>query len=183
MNRAEQVYDEFLVLRCQDGEIAAIETLYKRWQPRLLSHAQIVCGNRDAAEDIVQNAWIAMLKSFGQLRDPAQFKYWAYRTVSNKCIDYGRQRTRGKNLQSILTQENEHHNQGNTQEHLDEHQKIEALFRQLPDEQREVMALHYLRGFDLNEITNILDVPVGTIKSRLFYARRAFHSLLEESDV
>ena len=98
----ESIQDELLVLRCQDGEVKAFEQLIARWAPRLLRHAMRLTGEGEAAREVAQDAWMAIVKGIRRLNDPAGFRAWAYRIVSHKCADWVRSRTRQRGLQREL---------------------------------------------------------------------------------
>ena len=86
----DAIYDELLVLRCQDGEEAALGDLVNRWQSRLLRFALQITDRRDAAADVVQESWLAIVRGIHKLDDPASFPKWAYRIVRNKSVDWTR---------------------------------------------------------------------------------------------
>src|ERR1035441_2435752 len=96
MNARQRIEDELLVLRCQEGDTAAMETLVLRWQERLWKHARRLCANDEAAWDVLQESWLAMSRKMRSLGDPAAFPGWAYQIVSNKCRDWVRQEVRGR---------------------------------------------------------------------------------------
>jgi RNA polymerase sigma-70 factor (ECF subfamily) len=178
MNKADDIYDEFLILRCQQRDVDALEILVTRWQKPLLDHATIVCGDRNAANDIVQNAWIAMIKGISRLKDPARFKHWAYRTVSNKSVDY----IRRQNSQNKLS-ETAFRTEADPVPNQEDHQVIHHILSRMSRNHRTVLALHYLQGFEISEIASITRVPIGTVKSRLHHGREVFRELLEQADV
>lgn len=84
---ADDVYDELLVLRCQEGDQDALDELVARWQRRLFDHARRLTQQTDAAWDVVQEAWMAIVRGIGRLQDPASFRPWAYRIVTFKCTE------------------------------------------------------------------------------------------------
>ena len=96
MRTSDDIYDELLVLRLQDGDSAALDELVQRWQPRLLRHAQRLTGLPDAASDVVQAVWVAILRGLNGLGDPACFRRWAYQIVTYKCADWVRERQRDR---------------------------------------------------------------------------------------
>ena len=83
----EQIYDEVLVLRCQQGDREALDELVGRWQKRLWLYAYRVTGSEPAAWDIVQDAWFSIVKGFSRLRDSAVFPNWAFR-ITNRAMDF-----------------------------------------------------------------------------------------------
>jgi len=94
----EQIYDELLVLKCQQANTEAFEELVGRWQKRLWHYAYKVTGSESAAWDIVQEAWVGVIKGIKKLEDSAVFPQWAFTVLNNKCADW----LRKKHLQSQL---------------------------------------------------------------------------------
>ena len=100
--QVDDILDELLVLRCQDGEAGAVDQLFRRWQPRLRRHAWRMTGEHDLADDAVQDAWMAILRGLSRLSDPATFPTWAYRIVTRKVVDLIRRKQRQRRAQQNL---------------------------------------------------------------------------------
>ena len=81
------VYDELLVIRWQSGEAAAMSELIDRWHARLFRHVRRLTDSLDDAAEVMQETWLAMIRSITRLDDPAKFPAWAYRIASNKAAD------------------------------------------------------------------------------------------------
>ena len=177
---SERIQDELLVLRCQEGDGAAFEELVERWQERLWRHAWRLSGNEDAAWDALQEAWMGIAKGIRRLEDAAAFPAWAYRIVSNKCRDWIRRERRRREVHEAYSE--------NTEQEDNDNRKIrdrcadlkEALVR-LPGRDRAILALRYNEEFDTAEIAEILGVPAGTVKSRLYHARQRLRAMMEET--
>ncbi len=180
-DRQEEIQDELLVLQCQEGNDNALETLIKRWQPRLSRLAWRLTAHREAAADIVQDAWLAIVRGLNRLDDPARFRAWAYRIVSNKCADWTRRRILHRSVTKDL-QDAAASASGDPSNEADSagevHRMRDALM-ELPDEQRAILSLHYLDDMSVAQIARVLGVPVGTVKSRLHHARNRLKQALE----
>jgi RNA polymerase sigma factor (sigma-70 family) len=100
----ERVIDELLVVRCQEGIRETFDLLVRRWQRRLRRYARRLSGSDDAAWDIMQETWIAILRQARTLNDPAWFVAWAYRIVRNKYADYCRRAARQRILAESLAE-------------------------------------------------------------------------------
>jgi RNA polymerase sigma-70 factor (ECF subfamily) len=88
---SERIYDEFLAAAAVAGDRQALTRLVARWQPRFLRHAWRVLGDAERAGDIVQEAWIEILRGLPRLDDVAAFPAWAFRIVTRRCWrDFGR---------------------------------------------------------------------------------------------
>ena len=98
----EQLYDELLVLRSLEGDRQALGELVTRWHPRLRRHAYCLIGNREAAEDVVQETWLAIVKGLSRLDAAEAFAGWAYRIVGNKCVDWVRRQDSQRRLSADL---------------------------------------------------------------------------------
>lgn len=165
------------MLLAQAGDEKAPELLAERWHHRILGHAARLVADGDAARDVAQEAWIAIARGLSRLRDPARFRAWAYRIVANKSRDWIRreQSRRGAYLKFA-----ESARQESSRTHDD---RLDALTRALvglPEEQHAILAWFYLEDMSVREIADVLSIPEGTVKSRLFYAREALRASVEE---
>ena len=176
----EDIQDELLVIQCQEGDDKALESLIARWQPRLGRFAWRLTGEREAARDIVQDAWLAIVKGIRRLDDPARFRTWAYRIVSNKCADWIRRRaahrsaTRNMGDATVASSTEE----VSASDSRGDVARLRQAMRELPDEQRAILSLHYLDGMSIAEIAEVIGTPVGTVKSRLYHARNRLKETL-----
>ena len=182
----EDILDELLVLRVQDGEGEALEALTARWQERLMRHALHLTADRDAAADVVQEAWLAAIRGIRRLHDPASFRGWVFRILSNKAADWVRQRSRDRGGRRSSAESGEpaagQHDPDIEGDALSRAERIEALrraVRGLPAEHRAVVSLHYGEGLSVGEIGRALDIPPGTVKSRLHHARERLKRMIE----
>lgn len=160
------VVDEFLVMRCQVGDRTALSALVAKWQPAFLRYATITLRDPDLAADVLQDAWIKILRNLPSLRDPLKYKVWAYRIISNQCMDAVRRRRPVETITEVP--EDLPFGQLETRE------QVWRLLETLSPDHRSVLALHYLQGFEVVEIARITGKPQGTIKSRLHHAREKF---------
>jgi RNA polymerase sigma-70 factor (ECF subfamily) len=185
MREPEDIHDEWLVLRCQDGDATALTELVGRWQPRLWRHAMRLTSDRDAAGDVVQQAWVAIIRGLRRLDDAARFRRWAYQIVTYKSADWVRQRQHERVHVSALTDETaanacQASNVTET-ELLDEVRVIREAIKRLSPDHRVALSMFYLEQMSVAEIAHVLSLPVGTVKSRLHYARQELKSILERT--
>jgi len=177
----EQVLDELLVMRCQDGEADAMEQLVLRWEQRLWRHAQRLTGDETAAWDALQEAWLAVVRGLRRLADPATFRRWVYRIVTNKCADFIRGRARDRRLSERLegrARAEERPVRAPSAAYTRADAIRVALDRLSPDRQV-ILTLRYREDFTTAEIAEILSVPEGTVKSRLHHARNELRRIVE----
>jgi len=182
MRTDHDTYDQWLVLRAQEGDTAALAELVDRWQARLLRHAFRLTGTADAAADVVQLAWVAIIGGLRRLNDPACFRRWAYRIVGNKAADSVRIRQRDRSQTKSFAAEPA---EPRAEEHLsaqqDEMASLHGAMAELSPEHRTILSLFYVEDMPLTEIAETLDVPLGTVKSRLHYARSTLKQNLERN--
>lgn len=180
----EDIQDELLVLQCQQGDAEALKTLITRWHPRLGRLAWRLTAEREAARDIVQEAWLAIVRGLRRLDDPARFRSWAYRIVRNKCADWIRRRVVRRDAVSELQDVAAHAGDDPSTEadSVSDAARLRSALAELPREQRAILSLHYLDGMPVAEIAAALDVPKGTVKSRLYHARNRLKQTLERNE-
>jgi RNA polymerase sigma-70 factor (ECF subfamily) len=172
----DSVIDELLVMRCQAGSRESFDLLIRRWQRRLWRYVRQIVGSDDAAWDITQETWIAILKQLRRLSDPAWFAAWAYRIARNKSADYCRRASRERNLTAALAE------RPGTSADPPQNcpgEAVAAALRRLPPDRQELLALKYGQNLNILEIAVVLGVPAGTVKSRLHTARARLKKVLE----
>jgi RNA polymerase sigma-70 factor (ECF subfamily) len=181
MTRQDQLDDELLVLRCQQGDAEAFTSLVGRWQQRLWRHAWRLIGNESVAWDVIQETWIGISRGITRLVDAAAFPAWAYQIVSNKCRDSIRRDRRRREAAETYAQRVQ---QGELGAAIadEQHSNLQEAMAHLSGPDRAVLALRYEENFDTAKIASILGIPEGTVKSRLFYARGRLRNYLENGD-
>ena len=178
MSDRKKIFDGILVLRYQKGDNRALAILVKRYQNDFCRYACWYTGDIEMARDVVQDCWgIIILKLF-RLRNPDSFKSWAMRIITRKCQDQLKARMRRRDYNS------QNHQLINTTEHEDEAQvaglnKIQAEIDKMSFNHRLVLRLFYTEDQSLKEISNILGISTGTVKSRLYHAREKLKTNLK----
>jgi RNA polymerase sigma-70 factor (ECF subfamily) len=182
MSDPERLNDEWLVLRCQEGDSEAFSLLVERWQRRLWRHAWRLTGDEAVAWDVLQEGWMAISRGLVRLVDAAAFPAWAYQIVSHKCRDALRRQRRFRAATELYAEWMQ-----DCQQRADlaerQHSSLKEALEQLSGPDRVLLSLRYDEQFDTAEIAAILGVPEGTVKSRLFYARQRLRKYLGEDDV
>lgn len=176
----EQILDELLVLHAQDGDRPALETLLRRCSGRLHQRARALCGDEDGAGEVLQRSLIAIAKGLHALDDPRAFGGWCARIVAHKASDWirARRRERGREASPPGLVPPEPHGPGRGGDgeaalgQTAEHRQLLRALDAMSPERRALLVLHYGRGIPLSGLSAALGVPVGTVKSRLFKARR-----------
>jgi RNA polymerase sigma-70 factor (ECF subfamily) len=148
-----------------------MEMLVTRWQKRLWRYACRLTGDAEAAWEVTQESWLGIVRGIRRLSDPARFRPWAYRIVTNKANDWIKREVR----RSVSEREDPVDLPSrDAQQASETAADLEAILGRLPERSRTVLTLYYLEELDVSEIAGILDVPGGTIKSRLHTARAEF---------
>lgn len=178
--------DVYLVERALDGDIVGFEKLVSRYQNKLLGYvARMTNGDRDEAEDIVQEAFIKAYRSLDGFRGQSSFSTWIYKIATNLCIDHARARKRRPQSAYSLDEPYEKDgDEGGGREIADdrfepgkgvERDEMRQLVREtvasMPEKQRQVLVMCDLQGMAYEDIAAALDIPLGTVKSRIFHAR------------
>lgn len=166
--KTEEITDEWLVLRSQEGSPGALNLLLKRWQPRLSARAYHLTEAVDATADITQESLIGIANGIRRLNDPGKFRSWAFSIVSNKSRDWVRRQARERTLPN-LTEANPESIEETSPERSGD--LLREALSLLEKDDRELLRLHYYEGLSLLEIATIESIPTGTVKSRLFTAR------------
>jgi RNA polymerase sigma-70 factor (ECF subfamily) len=169
--------DEDLVVRAQRGDQQAFARLIVASHPRLFRLAQGILGNPYLAEDATQQAYLEIWRDLRRLRDPQRFDGWAYRILVRSCYREAR-RTPPWLPDEAIPAECEPRDLGSLDAVLDRDQ-LERGFQQLSVDQRAVIVLHYLMDMTLERVAETLDVPLGTVNSRLSRAVAAMRAALE----
>jgi len=178
MNHRDQIHDQLLVMRCQEGDATALDELLTRWQERLWRHAVRLTDDAEAAWDILQETMVAISRRITHLADPAAFSAWAYTIATNQCRDFFRRKQRRHRLVETYFEQEPAERQRDHASVMD----LQAALAQLSRPQQTLLSLRYEEGFSVSEIAGILRIQAGTVKSRLFTARQQLRSLLEEHD-
>lgn len=169
MNRAEE---DLLVLAAQEGNERAFEYLFRHYHRRLVHFAAGLCRDRELASEAVQEAWIRIAKRIRRLEDPRAFRSWLYRAVRWQVLDkLKRPREPLEPLdESVIASPQV---AGALEHPVD----LRSLIGQLPAPDRQALHLFYLDEMKIREIALVLEVPAGTIKSRLNRARNRLREL------
>jgi RNA polymerase sigma factor (sigma-70 family) len=169
--------DELLVIRCQLGERAAFDELTERWHPPLWKYLRRLTGADDAAMDVAQEVWLRVLRGIGRLRDGSRLRPWLFGIARRALMDRLRRQYAGVVETAVDVAELPADQSTDSLEH--EIAEMEHELERLPVIEREVLTLFYLRELSLAEVADVLVVPIGTVKSRLFRARRLLRQALD----
>lgn len=183
---SESLLDELLVLKCRRGDVRAWRDLIKRYEQRLLYFIRRLVGRERDAWDILQQTWMGALKSLKRLDDPRMLRTWLYRIARNIAVTHLRRSGREamnvdpNDLQELPDAAGDPNAPPEDEPWpTDAPQLLHAAMARLSVPHREVLTLHFLEDASIDEIAAITEVPPGTIKSRLYYAKRALRAEIE----
>jgi RNA polymerase sigma-70 factor (ECF subfamily) len=161
------------------GEPAAWDAFFRRYQLPLYVYVFELIRDEQAGLDIVQETFIAAVRHIGGLREDKKFGSWLFGIAHQKCIQHWRKRR--EILFDEIPDAPDDFEDGPDDLLIRREQETEFMnmLNQLPLPQRSVLLLHFIEDFSLEEIARITESPLGTVKSRLHYAKRALRKLLE----
>ena len=174
--------DARLVRRAREGDGTAYETLVRRYLNMAYAVALAELGDRRDAEDAVQDALITGLERLDDCRDPAAFAGWLRRIVRNRARSVGR-RERIRDTESLESAGSaaSPRDPGRDLDRSETRRRLESALATLTEVQRRVVLMHDLEGYRHREIAVELDIPEGTVRSHLFFARRALREQLGDA--
>jgi RNA polymerase sigma-70 factor, ECF subfamily len=167
------------VPQARAGEPAAWDTLFRRYQLPLYVYVFELVRHEQIALDLVQETFIAAARHLDSLRDDAKFGSWLFGIAHQKVIQRWRRRTELLLEEVAVPEEDFEPGPDALLIRREQEAEFMNLVAQLPPPQRAVVLLHYLEDFPLEEIARILETRLGTVKSRLHYAKKSLRKLLE----
>lgn len=178
----QQSYNEWLVIRCQQGEKEAFERLLENWRHRYFLYALNRLREREAAQDVTQDCLLSISRGIYKLSDPAAYPKWSFQILERRCVDWLRKRIRErKAMESEIADM-----QALQDEHtflsvdtLDSNLTVGQLLKNLDPRLATLVRLYYLEVLSVDEIAEITGVPTGTVKSRLFYTRKLLSQIVD----
>jgi RNA polymerase sigma-70 factor (ECF subfamily) len=177
---SDRILDDLLARRCQRGDTRAWHAVVARYEKRLLYFVRRLVEDERDALDVLQQTWMSALASIGRLGEPRALRTWLYRIARNEAVNHLRRN--GRRMESTDSPAVESAPDGSADDEMwsaecAEH--VHAALSKLSPSHREVLTLHFLEDASVEEIAAVLDVPAGTVKSRLHYARAALREQLQ----
>jgi RNA polymerase sigma factor (sigma-70 family) len=178
--------DAWLAVRCQLGEREAFDSLIDRWHGPLWTYARRLTGSDDAAHEVVQDAWLRILRGLPGLRDATRLRPWLFGIARRTLMDrlrgqYAVPRPSDVDPDTLATSGAVSGSGDDPGSGVDEAELLAGLAG-LPVVEREVLTLFYLEELSLAEVAELLGVPVGTVKSRLHRARRMLRHAIASAE-
>lgn len=183
---AVETRDELPVESAKKGDATAWNIIFQRYRLPVYVYVFELVRNQQDALDLVQETFLNAIRYLSSLREDGKFASWLFSIAHQRCLRHFR---RSKRLEDVFV-DPAGDEVGEIPDPADQpeewlirkerQEEFLALMAQLPPPQRSVLLLHFMEDFSLEEIARITAVPLGTVKSRLFNAKKAFKKLLEK---
>lgn len=174
----QEALQHALVLRCQLGDPAAMEELYLRHDARIAYYLRRLLG-RDEVDDVRQEVWLTVLRRIGGLRHPEALVVWLYRIARSRAMNRIAQQLPAGTESPVELDELAGDASDDEAFGPEEAERIHRGLGRLPPRQREALVLKFMEDLSYEQIAEVTGSPVGTVRSRLHYAKAALRRLLE----
>ena len=185
-SQLDRLYERVLVLRCQTGDEAAFAEIVARYTPRLRVYLRhMLNSDAHAADDALQDVWLDLLRSVGRLQDAGAFAAWLYRIARDRA--YRLLRRRGVRIVPMddaadVVAAADDDDADSAALDGEAAAIVHASLERLPHEQREVLLLRFIEEMSYEQIATAVGCGIGTVRSRLHYAKRALRREIERND-
>lgn len=169
-----------LLRRCQAGDKAAYGTLVKKYAGRAVGAAYLLLGNYEDAREASQDAFVRAWRNMGSFDTTRPFYPWYSALLRNLCIDLLRRRKNVQNLESIPEPDSSDENPVLAAERNELCRDVRRAVLELPVKHREVIVMNHFQDMTYEQMAESLDIPIGTVMSRLYYARCALREKLAD---
>lgn len=182
MTRERQLLEsELLVVRWKRGDRGAFEPIVELWEKPLLYYVRQLVSSEADAWEVLQETWLRIFRSLNALRDPRALPAFVYRTARNVALT----RLKQPELLELDAKEFQYlcdDRQSDCFSDFHNAEQVHHALARLPLAQREILTLFFLKDLSLEEMSGLLGVPIGTVKSRLHYAKRAIKEILIQGE-
>lgn len=179
-NDKQIVESAYLTMRWQRGDRSSFDALVRLWERPLLYYLRRLAPSEAVAWEMLQETWIKVFRSLSSLRDSQSFPAFLYRIARNTAIS----RLRSPEFYETVGIVDEHPDPGSdvTIASLDDAEQVHQALERLPLLQREALTLYFLQDLSLEEMSSVLGIPIGTVKSRLHNGKTAMRQLLSKGE-
>ncbi|AFY31200.1 RNA polymerase, sigma subunit, ECF family [Calothrix sp. PCC 7507] len=181
-NKSTSECDGYLVQQCLQGDTHSYGQLYRRHQQRVRSILYQLC-EPSSLDDLVQEVFLRAWKGLPKFRQTAKFSTWLYRIAWNLATDQRQASVQRRNQLQSLTEKSSTQQQALDLMDLHYQDLVQRGLANLSFDHRTILVLHDLEEVPQKEVAEILDIPLGTVKSRLFHARAGMRQFLQQQGV
>lgn len=177
----QTIYNELLVLRCQRGDAGAFRELVNTWERPLVYYIRRLLGPRDVEFDVLQEVWLRVFRGIKTLREPKSLPIWLYRITRRAAMRHLRETYTEPAVEQAVCDLDAVEVEIDERLHFspDDAADIHRALERIPMQFREVLTLHFLEDMSVGEVAEVIGIPPGTVKSRLFHAKRALREALQ----
>jgi len=177
MNSSDNLIEQVLILRCQIGDKDALAGLIERYEAPLRYFISRLSANTETAEDIFQDTWLTVIRRIHSLKKTDAFSTWLYRIARNKVYQQLRRKRKLSELNENIAVPN---NTENDVFSTEDAAKIHRCLKDLLPEYKEVLMLRFLEQMSYEQISQVINCRLGTVKSRIHYAKLALKKEMEK---
>ena len=179
MTEKQAIYYELLILRCRQGQKDALEELVTSWEKPLFYYIHRLIEEEQQAWEVLQETWLKVLQNIGKIREPNKLPVWLYSITRKTTMNHLRKKYSEQKLLEdsgrIPVDENY-----DSYYSFENAEQVHYGLSKISLSHRDILTLFFLRDLSLEEIAEVLSIPVGTVKSRLYYAKLALKDVLEK---
>jgi len=185
--------EEAVIARCQNGDVAAFEELIAVYQKKVINSAYSILGNREDAYDMAQEIFLKIFANISKFNQQSSFSTWLYRVTRNMCLDELRRRKRHDSRVVSITGEKDDDSYdmqiADTARGPEDIaaqgavvQQVRLAINELPEDYRTSLILREMEGLDYQQIADILECSIGTVKSRISRGRKMLREKLSQCE-
>lgn len=183
----EREIDIEMVQAARNGDPSAWDFLFQNYQRPLFVFISKMISQNETARDLLQETFVSAIHEIHRLRDDARFGSWLFGIAHQLCLKHFGKHQRRKVLEEKFNQDIQDRNLGSFSDAPDsflirdeEADRLHQCLAEIPESHRAPILLHWLEDFNLEEIADIMDLPIGTVKSRIHKAKSILKSKLQE---
>jgi len=176
----ENAQNGLILVQCRQGKREGLEALVRTWHQPLFYYVKRLVGKEEDAWDVIQDAWLRVFRGIISVRSAAALPKWLYKVARSAAMTHLR---KARHWNALHEESPDETVIDTAASHLTgdfSAQQIHLALEKLPLPEREVLTLHFLEGYQVAEIAEITDAPIGTVKSRMNRAKKNLRHVLEE---
>ncbi len=179
LSNKQEIYYELLVLRCKRGQKQAFEELVRSWEKRLFYYIRKLIDNEQDAWQILQDTWLKVLQKIKTLKEPKKLPVWLYSIARNTAMDHLRRRYSKEVLFEDAKQLDEVQDHDENLE-FENAEQVHYALAKISLHHKEILTLFFLQDLSVDDIAEVIKIPAGTVKSRLYHAKKCLKAVLQK---
>ncbi len=181
MKDLRAIREEVLVLGCQSGDAESFRGLVELMEAHLFYFVRRLVSNDETALDVMQDVWIQVFRKIRYLREPSKFRQWIFRIAHDTAVSAIR-RERGRRSEPLDAVDPKELQSEEPELHGFDPSDVHRVILELNVKHREVLTLYYFEGLSYSDIAEVVGVPIGVVRSRLHYAKKAMEVILTRGE-